>query len=124
MLIIVEENLIQVSDCVCPGYMLVYKCTVMGGGGQFTVWTGTAFGDCSTTNNMLQLSHGNNFKSVKSCDNGYITAEGINIRNGYYTSQLNITVSSRSDLIGRTVVCIHDNGIGNAIIGMEIITSG
>ena len=102
-----EVNLVQINDCVCPGYKLVYECTLLLMGGesaQATVWRGTAFNGC---NHMLVLHH-SNFTSVKTCNNGRIVAKAISENGGYYISQLSVTVST--DLIGKTVECSHDDG--------------
>ena len=114
-------NLIQISDCVCPGYTLVYECTVATGGrGQLTVWKGTAF-DCPSDANSIILSHSDDSDSVtiKQCNNGLIMANLVNENNGYYISQLNITVSS--GLIGLTVECFHDDGRDEILIGNTTI---
>ena len=93
----------------------------MGGSGQSTVWKGTAF-NCSDTANSIILAH-NTDSAVKPCNNGLIVASLINESNntGYYTSQLNITVSL--DLMGQTVECIHDNGSSETSIGNMTIPS-
>ena len=104
------------SDCVCPGYTLIYKCTVnTGGRGQHTVWKGTAF-TCSNTNNTILLPHDHpDSFMIRECSNGSIKANLINEGNGYYTSQLNITV--RPEFIGETVECIHDDGANGTSVG-------
>ena len=116
IIITLGANLVQVSDCVCPGYMLIYKCTVMGENSQYTVWTGTAF-DCLSTNNMIILLHDSTM--IKQC--GSIKANIISEGNGYYTSQLNIAV--RPEFIGETVECIYNDGRTDMSVGNMIIAS-
>ena len=41
------------------------------------------------------------------CNNGSIEARGISVRDNYYMSQLNINITS--DMIGKTINCVHDN---------------
>ena len=94
------------SGCVCPGDTLTYTCTVTGGFGGVTVWTGTAF-DC----NEIALLH-SRFSSAYgiygTCNNGAIVARSISMEGNSYTSQLNVTVTP--DTAGKTVTCGIDNG--------------
>ena len=88
----------------------------MGGRAQHTVWKGSAF-NCSNTNNMILLPHDHDPDSfmIRECSNGSIKANLINEGNGYFTSQLNITV--RPELIGEIVECIHDDGLNDTSVG-------
>ena len=36
-----------VTSCVCPGYQLMYECTIVGSAIQYTVWKGSAL-DCNS----------------------------------------------------------------------------
>ena len=103
-----KVGLLQVSDCICPDYTVVYVCTIMGGDGDHTVWKITAFDDCL---NVI-LVH-NEFEMIKTCNNKSVVAKGISLSEGYYTSQLNLTVSH--DIIGQSIECIHDDTDGGTL---------
>ena len=99
--------------------------------GLGTVWRGSAF-NCANRNNEIFLLD-NNFGSMdgnplSECNNGAITGQVIGVEEGFYTSQLSVTVSS--DLIGKTIECAYDNGsgstelevIGSSAIGITTVT--
>ena len=75
-----------------------------------TVWTGTAF-NCSSSNNDILLLH-SHFSSTEggygSCNNGAIVGRSLGVEGNYYTSQLNVTVTT--DVAGKTVECFYDDG--------------
>ena len=59
-------------------------------------------------------------QSVKrTCNNGTIIGWSLSVKNGTYSSQLSITVTS--ELIGDTIECAQDNGTHIYEIGMAVI---
>ena len=105
------------SDCVCPGDILTYKCTIMSSFFGATVWTGGAL---SSTCPYIFLLH-NRFHSIKQCDNGTIVARSLSVEGNNYTSQLNVTITP--NIIGKTVVCGYDNGTQYSIQHSIVIPS-
>ena len=83
---------------------MTYECTVEGGPGGATVWTGSAL-NCPSDNG-LYLSHEHFTKpggTTTSCDNGSTVAQSLYVQNNFYISQLNITVTH--DTAGQTIQC-------------------
>ena len=123
----VREKLTLVSDagrsCICPGDVVTYKCTVMSGSYGATIFRGnpSSFYDCTGDSNdhtEIVLHHAllnfNDF-STSTCNNGTVIGQSLSNDNStYYTSQLNITITS--ELIGDTIECIHDNGTHSDIV--------
>ena len=119
LLFITDENIFRQtssSDCVSPGYCntLTFECTVVGGSG--TVWRGTAF-NCDDSNDEIILLHSQFVNgTIGTCNNGTIVGQDIRVENDtYYTSQLSILVTS--DLIGKSIECIHDEYANTTLIG-------
>jgi hypothetical protein len=92
-------------------------------GNGATVWKGTAFEDCSLTNDEFIIFHSINFTSEKPliCNNGAISVHAIRAEDDSYTSQITMQVIN-----GKTVVCAHDNGTDSIEIGSAVlnITAG
>ena len=89
--------------CGCPGQVLTYNCTVDGTRGMATLWSGTAF-NCSGNANEIILRHNKFNGTSKACNQGAITAQSVGAQdNMYFTSQLQVTVSS--GLNNKTVEC-------------------
>ena len=119
-------QLVVLSNCVCPGHELRLECTVVGNGS--TDWRGSSF-DCPTSGNVIILLHSrfqSGHGSSGSCNNGRIigriintTSDGDGIK---YISQLIIQLDENSTLDGRTVECVHDNGLYLKVIGMHNYT--
>ena len=109
-------QLIQTDSCICPEGIITYQCTIdVSQPGGFTIWNGTAF-SCGQFNRIL-LRH-SLFDSLTgafgSCNDGIISGRSLGVssdgtNNTIYTSQLqvNVTNSSRSGLVGRTVQCVY-----------------
>ena len=71
---------------------------------------------------LLILPHSlfNESQGVKrTCNNGTIVGRSLSVKNGTYSSQLSITVTS--ELIGDTIECAQDNGTHIYEVGMAII---
>ena len=84
-----------------------------------TVWKGSALASrCPETGGEIVLRH-RTFTQTRSCGNS-ITGQGIGIEeDGYYTSQLNITVDSSLD--NKSVECVHNNRTTTTLIGSSYI---
>ena len=78
---------------------------MLGRAGGATAWSGTAF-DCP--NNEIILLH-SAFKSghgaFGACNNEAIVAQNLGVENSYYTSQLNVRLTS--DVVGKTITCLN-----------------
>ena len=120
-------QLIKTDSCTCPEVVITYQCIIDANvPGGFTIWNGTAF-NCGPSNNIL-LRH-NSFSgqtgAFGSCNNGIISGRSLGVSEGnVYTSQLqvNLTSSSRSGLIGRTVQCVYSpDGSTNIVINSTTI---
>ena len=118
ILIIYIAQLHYLSNCICPGYVITYECTVFGDG--YTVWRGSAF-DCPLSGNEILLSH-NNFEdgTTRICNNGAIVGRSVRIMDNYYTSQLAVSFTTRLD--GRTIECMRIGGTASAVtIGSSVL---
>ena len=114
MLFLCEYNVKLTGECACLGDTLTYNCAAFGRFEGATVWRGTAF-DCAT--NEITLLH-SVFKSghgaFGTCNNGAIMAQSLGVENSYYTSQLNVRLTS--DTVGKTVMCINVLNLTSAFI--------
>ena len=109
------------AGCSCPGELLTFTCTVMGGG--VTLWRGTAF-NCPSNNEIIlrhsQYASGGSGASGE-CNGGAITGQGSrNVVNSNFSSQLNITVSAA--LNRRSVECAYNDGQQTSRIGLSTLT--
>ena len=104
----------ETNDCTGDGDTLTFNCTVLGSAEGGTVWMGTAV-DCPT--NELTLLH-SSYKSRRgafaSCNNGAIVAQSLGVEDSYYTSQLNVTVTS--NMIGKTIICENALNLTNSVV--------
>ena len=127
---IVCGELTQVSaqrTCICPGDVVIYECTVMGGFGGTTVFKGKSMTNFSfdiCTRNELTLFHDLFNHSVtesvkRTCNNGTVIGQILTSENDTYTSQLNVTVTN--ELLGAQIECIHDNGTQRYVVGTSAI---
>ena len=116
------QNLVFTSGCTCPGYTLIYECTVMSGPGGVTVWNGTAL---NCTSNEIVLLH-RRFTSADGafdvCNNGSIVGQSLRVEDNFYTSQLNVTFNS--DMIGESISCVHDSTTIHVIGVSTIVATG
>ena len=110
-------NFLLENDCICPQNRqnLTFLCSTEGRGN--TLWRGSAF-ICSQQGDEISLEH-SQFTRVGGIAGqcGNITARGLRVEDGVYTSQIIIPFSSY--LIGRTVECVHD-----AYDSMELVVIG
>ena len=110
----------NVKGCACPGDILTYKCTVVGGFGGATILRGksTTFSCYSAGSHGQKIILWHRLFDIGTsgvCNNGTIVGQSLRAENGSYTSQFNITVSS--ELIGETIECAHDNGSITSPVG-------
>ena len=96
-----------VSECICPGDTVIYRCTVQGNANGATIWTGTAFSGCLQdtailSHNLFELTGG----STATCNNGDIVGQSLGVQGNNYTSQLNVTITP--DTAGKTITCAYD----------------
>ena len=98
---------------------MMFQCSVIGEGN--TVYEGSAF-DCHSSRNEITLLHSrfsSNSATSKVCNNGDIVGKSLRVEDDCYTSQLSVKVSS--NLIGKTVKCLYDNGSATETVGMYSI---
>ena len=99
--------------CACPGEVLTYTCTVVGGARdpEATIWGGSAF-DCA--GNEVILRHSNfDVTQFGECNNGAIQGRSVGVNGMCFTSQLNVTVSA--GLNNKTVMCFLDSAVQRTI---------
>ena len=104
------------NDCVCPGDELRLECTVVRAG--TTVWGGSAFSGCSNNEIVLLPSRGET--ATGECNNGAIVGHGIRQVGLNYTSQLIVHLDAT--LRGKSLECVHDDGLKLTSIGDYTIT--
>ena len=106
-----RDELIQLSECICPGYTLTYQCNLVGRGGA-TLWNGSLF-DCPSKSNQILLRHSEFEDSASGdCNSEAVIANSIGISltnssNQCYSSQLNIAVSPSMN--NKTIECNHED---------------
>ena len=76
------------------------------------MWQGSAF-DCAREEILLRHSQFHLGTAIGQCNDGAIIGRGIQDTESGFTSQLNVTFTS--NLNGKTVECIYDNGTTNII---------
>lgn len=111
-----KNNLRMTTDCLCPEVNHAYfQCTAVGG--LFTVWRGSALlGGCEI---ILRHSNFDSGQATGACNNGAVIAEGVNVDNGCYTSQL--TLIPNLSIEGQTLECAVDNGVTETVINRTIL---
>ena len=109
------------SSYICPGYTLIYECTVIGEHFGATVWGGSAFSCQGLGDEIILLHHLFPESALGECNHGSMAGYSIRIDNGsYFTSQLNVTVSS--DMIGKSITCFYDDISELDLVGTLNIT--
>ena len=108
-------ELTTLSSCICPGYEAVFECVVTGGGA--TIWSGTAFDNCSSDRIILRHSQfiqpGYNINNTCG-DGGQVISRAVSAVNDSYTSQLvynniDITQTHRTT----TITLVHVPTVNN-----------
>ena len=98
----------------CLGSILTLECVVNGEIGDTTVWEGTAFGgNCEITLLHLRFEP-TGPGTFGQCNDGAITGQNVRVEgNSIYISQLEVKVTA--EVIGKNIICTHDNGTTNTI---------
>ena len=74
------------------------------------IWRGSAFNNCSGSNNEISLrdsDHGNRMQEPITRCNGTIVGRVVKIKNGSFTSRLDVTISSA--VTGKSIECAFQN---------------
>ena len=114
----IDSELVVRSCCTYPGFVSTYECTVIGGEIGITVWRGSAFGCISEE---IVLLHDHLLGAYGECNNGSIVGQSLKIKNGHYTSQLSVNITTT--MIGKSIECIHDDPSSITTVGSLIITT-
>ena len=113
------EGLVSPSGCVCVDSNVVYKCTVMGTSEGFTVWQGSALSCISNEITLVHRHFTSEGGAFDECNDGSIVGRSVGVEDGYYISQLNVTVNN--DVLGKRITCIHDDTLMQVVIGYSNI---
>ena len=103
-------QLVSTNPCNCLDQTLTYECTVTGGLGGATVWTGTAL-DCP--GDEIVLLHRRFIdpdRAIRSCNNGATVAQSLSVQDNLYTSQFTVTIVP--NVAGKSIMCFYD-GMGD-----------
>ena len=96
--------------CACPGEVLSFICTVVGG--TTTIWKGTAF-DCPSAGNQIILRHSlfNNSQNTETllCTDRLLVGQPLNVTGDCYVSELNATVTDK--VHNKTVQCFLNSDV-------------
>ena len=108
-----------ITDCTCPEDVVIYECTVCD---LATAWEGTALDSCS--GGEIALTSRDFIAPIQTiiCSGGGIAARGISVKDGCFTSQLNITFFNATALQGTSVRCSADNGTHSSEVGRDTLT--
>ena len=115
------------NNCLCPGDVVTYECTVVGDYGGITIWMGDFF-RCLANSRVIELVHnqlitnrpeGEAF-NARTCNDGNIVGRIVRVENGRYISQLNVTLTS--DIVGKSIECAYDNGTVYRIGSLNLTT--
>ena len=107
------------SVCICPGQLVIYECTTEGPGS--TRWRGSVF-NCTSNEIRLRHSQFDSGSAVGVCNDGAILARGIRRDNLTFISQLSVTIEK--SMMGKTIQCLHHDGINGNIVGSHTISFG
>ena len=114
----IRADFALLSDCICPGHVVTYECTAVGGG--TTVWQGSAFSCRSRAISLRHSQFNGSGAIVGVCNDGAIMAREIMSINSSFTSQLKVTISE--SVIGENIECVHDNVGTITVIGTDTVT--
>ena len=103
------NELVAISECVCPGQSAIYQCSVMGG--VLTVYEGSAFQCVGNEITLTNNEFGNENQRVGVCNSEQISisGQGVSQESNCFTSQLNIILSE--GVSEKTVTCAVDFGL-------------
>ena len=115
-----NQSLLQLTDCVCPGYEVIYECTVCGEG--TTLWRGSLL-DCPGDQINLRHSQFQSCLANGECNNGAVIGRNMGFFNidctQCYTSQLRFLADDAYN--NKTIFCYHFNGTSETIIGVDTV---
>ena len=113
-----ENTFRPITNCTCPQDVVIYECTVCD---LATAWEGTALGSCS--GGEVALTSRDFMAPIMTiiCSGGRVAARGISVKDGCFTSQLNVTFNATA-LQGTTVRCSADNGTHSSEVGRAMLT--
>ena len=88
-----------------------------------TVWEGSAL-NCESTGDEIILLH-TRFSAegplaYGTCNDGAVEGQSVKVEDGAYMSRLVVNV--RSEMIGRSIECVYDDGSTTNLIDMATIT--
>ena len=106
----------------CPGRNIILECTVNGIEGDSTVWQGTAFDNCNIILLHLRFRLSREEGNSKECNNGDIAVQNTSAEGTLYVSQLKVTINPQ--MVGKDIICAHDNGTDSYTIGRHLIKIG
>ena len=113
-----NELVLLSGQCICPGYTIIFECTVLDDrSGGTTVWQGTAL-DCESKNNEILLLHSYYTSprgASEGCNNGAVVGRSVRVQGTHYVSQLYVTLTP--EMISETVECSVDNGTSTTVVG-------
>ena len=116
-----NNNLLHCGSYLCHEGILIFSCRV--DGGITTVWKGSIF-NCPGNQNEITLRHSEFDNGVAeatgSCNDGNIVAYNIDVTNGIYSSQLNVTVSP--EMHNETVECIQYHRVSSTSVSVGTYT--
>ena len=129
MLLAIGQSMLEMIDdtnCSCPGDILIYECTIVGG--LSTVWKGSALFECCDQEiTLLHSTFNDSYIGVnKSChcfDRDIVLqiVKTHDNNSNVYTSQLKINGSLRT---AGDIECLMDNGTQEQLIDRKTIPSG
>ena len=115
---------VTADDCVCPGDIVTYECTVFGGSGVTSVWKGNFF-RCCNGKQAIEYIHSqltSEESNVRICNNGDIVGGIVRVENERLTSQISIALTY--NISGKGIECISDSGTNIRRVGFENLTTG
>ena len=88
--------------------------------GGLTLWEGTAL-NCDSTQGEIRLLHSSfsEGRAYGTCNDGAVEGRGLRVEGHTYTSQLVVNVST--EMIGRGIQCVYDDGTVTHLVGMATI---
>ena len=105
---------------------MTFECIVIGTGA--TVFQGSAIkSECESSSNEIILLHSRynlTDGAIATCKNGSIVGKSLRVDDYKHCYVSHLDLSFSSDLIGKTVKCIYDNGTSEIVVGSHIISNG
>ena len=80
---------------------------------------GTAFDCVNTDITLLHSAYKSEHGAFGVCNDGTIVAQSLGVEDSYYTSQLNVTVTS--NMIGKTIMCVNVQNLTSQVVQFSTI---